>query len=214
MGFSGSGTEIGNTSKKSKNTNINNKKIDSIYIPTIYTLPLLSNSEVLSKHGATCSNGEAVGKGFTIQPGWKNEGLWEASFMFKHDNIRYTGICFLSTTNYNGYGGSSTALTSWEGSFPGTSAYATYTSGSVGYFDITVTKIDDTHVRLKSEILNKESVIEVPWLANADMVTCGARHNTNSSYGPCRLKDLHVYSKKKVFSITNINTGNMLCFDY
>lgn len=140
------------------------------------------------------ANGEAIGKGFIFHNGFDNVDNWELTFDFKHDNIRYTGICFIAELGtYNGKGNPpSTALTTWEGSWSGGERYATYTAGAVGYFDVKVTKIDSTHVRLQSETLNRDTTVEVPWLASATKLSFGARHNTSSSYGPCRIKNIKV----------------------
>lgn len=146
-------------------------------------------------HSYSESNGEAIGKGFIFKNGFDNINSWELSFEFKHDNVRYTGICFLTdlASGYNGGGGdSSVALTTWEGSWPNGSAYATYQSGAVGYFDVTVTKIDSTHVRLQSSILNRDTTVEIPWLASATKLSFGARHNTSNGYGPCRIRNILV----------------------
>ena len=136
------------------------------------------------------ANGEAVGKGFTLNGGFPNIDNWELSFEFKHDNIRYTGIGFLSgnfSPSYDGFVG----ITSWEGAWPNGSAYASYNSGTVGWFDVKVTKIDSTHLRLQSETLNRDTTVEWPNLPNYDMLTCGVRHhNTSSDYGPCRIRNV------------------------
>ena len=125
---------------------------------------------------------------------FKNTDKWELSFEFKHDNIRYTGICFLAELGqYNGSGGSNYALTTWEGSWPNGTAYASYTAGEVGCFDITVTKIDDTHINIKSTTLNRNTNVEVLWMENATYLSCGARHNdSGSNYGPCRIRNVKV----------------------
>lgn len=143
----------------------------------------------------TEANGEAVGKGFIFHGGFDNTESWELSFDFKHDNIRYTGICFLAKLGeYSGKGGpaANTALTTWEGSWPGGTAYATYSAGAVGWFDVIVTKIDSTHVRLQSKTLNRDTTVELTWLPSATKLSFGARHNTSSSYGPCRIKNIKV----------------------
>lgn len=147
----------------------------------------------------TEANGEAVGKGFIFHGGFYNTESWELSFDFKHDNIRYTGICFLAKLGeYDGKGGpaADTALTTWEGTWSGGDRYATYTDGAVGWFDVTVTKIDSTHVRLQSETLNRDTTIELTWLPSATKLSFGARHNSSTSdgsfYGPCRIKNIKV----------------------
>lgn len=146
------------------------------------------------KYSYSESNGEGIGKGFVLKNGFLNTKKWELNFEFKHDNIRYTGIIFLADLNgtYDGTSGTN-ALTSWEGSWPGGSAYASYTSGAVGWFDVTVTKIDSTHVRLQSTTLNRDTTVELTWLESATQLTCGARHNgSGSSYGPCRIRNIKV----------------------
>ena len=144
------------------------------------------------RHSYSESNGEAIGKGYYLSHGWDNDGLWEVTFEFKHDNIQYTGITYIAQL-HDSYDENNSYAT-WEGSFPGTTKYASYTSGSVGYFDITVTKIDETHIRVKSETLNKDSgIYEVPNMANWEKVTIGARHHgSSSSYGPCRIRNVKV----------------------
>lgn len=156
-------------------------------------------------HSYSESNGEAIGKGFVFKNGFDNINGWELSFEFKHDNIQYTGICFLTdlASGYKGREGSSTALTTWEGSWPGGSAYATYKSGEVGYFDVTVTKIDSTHVRLQSETLNRDTTVEVPWLESATKLSFGARHNVSNGYGPCRIRNVLV--KQKVIKTVDVD---------
>ena len=146
------------------------------------------------KYSYSESNGEGVGKGFVLKNGFSNTKKWKLSFEFKHDNIQYTGICYLAELGkYDGNGGNQYALTTWEGSWAGGTAYATYRSGAVGWFDITVTKIDSTHVRLQSTTLNRDTTVEVSWLANAKYLSCGARHNdASSSYGPCRIRNVKV----------------------
>ncbi len=153
--------------------------------------PLLNGETgAVRQYSYSESNGEAVGKGFLLNHGFLNTDNWQLSFEFKHDNIRYTGINFIAMlgTSPNG----SYRLGTWEGSWPGGSAYATYTSGTVGWFDVTVTKIDATHVRLQSSVLNRDTNVEVSWLPNATFLTCGATHNTSSSFGPCRIRNVHV----------------------
>ena len=138
------------------------------------------------------SNGEAIGKGFILNGGWSNEGLWEATFEFKHDNIRFTGIGFIGV-GFNPSNNYFIGLSSWEGSWPGGSAYGSAGSGTVGWFDVTVTKIDDTHVRLRSEILNRDTTVEYSSLATLESVSIGANHNVHSSsYGPCRIRNVKV----------------------
>ena len=138
------------------------------------------------------SNGESVGKGFVLNGGWSNDGLWEASFEFKHDNIRYTGIGFIAI-GFNPSNRYFLGLSSWEGSWPGGTPYASHTSGTVGWFDVTVTKIDDTHVRLRSKILNRDTTVEYSPLSTLDSVSIGANHNaSSSSYGPCRIRNVKV----------------------
>lgn len=153
--------------------------------------PILNGETgAIQQHSYSESNGEAIGKGFLFNHGFLNTDNWELSFEFKHDNIRYTGINFIAMlgTSPNG----SNRLGTWEGSWPGGTAYATYTSGEVGWFDVTVTKIDSTHVRLQSKVLNRDTNVEVSWLPNATFLTCGAIHNTNSSFGPCRIRNINV----------------------
>lgn len=148
------------------------------------------------KYSYSESNGEGVGKGFVLKNGFFNTKKWKLSFEFKHDNIRYTGIIFLcNAITYTIPDSSHNAdtLKTWEGGWSGGSAYATYKSGAVGWFDVTVTKIDDTHVRLQSTILNRDTTVEVSWLSNATKLTCGAVHNSSSSgYGPCRIRNVRV----------------------
>lgn len=134
-----------------------------------------------------------IGKGFILNNGFPNTPRWKLTFEFRHDNIRYTGICFLVDMNgtYNGVTGTGNNLSTWEGSWNGGSAYATYTSGTIDWFDVTVTKIDDTHVRLQSSKLNRDTTVEVSWLTNATRLSCGAVHNVSSdSYGPCRIRNV------------------------
>lgn len=153
--------------------------------------PILNGETgAIKQHSYSESNGEAIGKGFLLNHGFLNTDNWELSFEFKHDNIRYTGINFIAMlgTSPNG----SNRLGTWEGSWPGGTAYATYNSGEVGWFDVTVTKIDSTHVRLQSKVLNRDTNVEVSWLPNATFLTCGARHNTDSSFGPCRIRNVNV----------------------
>lgn len=153
--------------------------------------PILNGETgAIQQHSYSESNGEAIGKGFLLNHGFLNTDNWELSFEFKHDNIRYTGINLIAMlgTSPNG----SNRLGTWEGSWPGGTAYATYNSGEVGWFDVTVTKIDSTHVRLQSKVLNRDTNVEVSWLPNATFLTCGATHNTNSTYGPCRIRNVNV----------------------
>jgi hypothetical protein len=149
------------------------------------------------------ANGECVGKGFVFKNGFKNIDKWELSFEFRHDNIRYTGICFLAKLGeYNGGGGdSSVALTTWEGTWPNGEKYFTgnvYSGGTIDWFDVKVTKIDPTHVRLQSTTLNRDTTVEVTWLPTVRRLTFGARHNyapTNSetmNYGPSRIRNIQV----------------------
>lgn len=140
------------------------------------------------------ANGEGVGKGFVLNGGFPNVDRWRLSFEFKHDNIKYTGICFLADANggYNGMGDSKTALTSWEGSFPGTTNYADYNSGAIDWFDITVEKISDIELRIFSNKLQKDSGI-IDWvdLPNISILSCGARHNDSlGAYGPCHIRNV------------------------
>ena len=137
-------------------------------------------------------NGEGVGKGFILNNGFPNDENWELNFEFKHDNIQYTGICFLAELGkYSGNGGSNYALTTWEGSWPNGTRYANYTSGAVGWFDVKVTKIDSTHVNIKSSILDRNTDVEVLWLEDAQYLSCGARHNdAGSGFGPCRIRNV------------------------
>ncbi|WP_305514897.1 hypothetical protein [Methanobrevibacter sp. V14] len=135
------------------------------------------------------SNGEGVGKGFILNGGFPNTNKWELTFEFKHDNIRYTGITFLSSlVNITVWGN---RLNSWGGSWPNGPAYASYTSGTVGWFDVKVVKIDETHIRCISEKLNRDSIVELPWLQDCLQLSCGALHNDNSSsFGPCRIRNV------------------------
>ncbi|WP_305554637.1 Ig-like domain repeat protein [Methanobrevibacter sp. V74] len=144
-------------------------------------------------HSYNEANGESVGKGFIINGGFPNIEKWELSFEFRHDNIRYTGIILLADVNssYNGGGGGGTnALTTWEGSFPGTSAYAGPYDGAIDWFDIKITKIDETHARIESVKLNKNATVELVNLPNWQQISCGARHNTTSQYGPSRIRNI------------------------
>lgn len=167
---------------------------------TIWEPALEGETGATYKYSYSESNGEGVGKGFIFQNGFENLDNWELTFEFKHDNIRYTGICFLSDISnsnylYNGADNANYSLTSWEGSWPGGSAYTTYQSGSVGYFDVTVTKIDSTHIRLQSSTLNRDTTVELPWLESATQLSFGARHNGATSgnmYGPCRIRNIKV----------------------
>ena len=112
--------------------------------------------------------------------------------MFKMDNIRYTGIGFIMIPG-NSDPGKGVMLAGWEGNWPGASAYATWSSGTIDWFDVTVTKIDSTHVKLKSLTLNKESTVELSWLPDYTKLSCGAAHNTHSSlYGPSRMRNVRV----------------------
>lgn len=134
-----------------------------------------------------------TGNGFILNNGFPNTPRWKLSFEFRHDNIRYTGICFLAdmSGNYNGVTGTGNKLSSWEGSWNGGSAYASYTSGTIDWFDVSVTKIDDTHVRLQSKTLNRDTTVEIGWLPSASILSCGAVHNvSSSSYGPCRIRNV------------------------
>ena len=184
--------EVQSITRVSDNAIIYNKKI------TLWEPTLDGTNGARYKWSYSESNGEAIGKGFVLNGGWDNTGLWECSFQFKHDNIRYTGIVYIVDANstYNGGGGcpSTAGRDTWEGTFPGTSNYAGYSAGAVGYFDVKVTKIDETHVRVTSKALNKDSgIIEIPQLENWTKLSIGARHNdAGSSYGPCRIKDVKV----------------------
>ncbi|WP_458405966.1 hypothetical protein [Methanobrevibacter sp.] len=171
---------------------INNLYSNIILLTNVLWAPALNGETGADyRHSYSESNGEAVGKGFLLKGGWSNEGLWEVTFEFKHDNIRYTGIGFIGT----GFGsdGGFQGLSSWEGSWPGGTAYASYNSGTVGWFDVIVTKIDDTHLRLRSEILNRDTTVEWQNLATLEIVSIGARHNSSSSnFGPCRIRNVKV----------------------
>lgn len=141
------------------------------------------------------ANGEAVGKGFVLNQGFPNTTNWEIKFEFRHDNIRYTGICFLVDMNgtFNGVTGTGNYLWNWEGSWINGEAYANYQKGLIDWFDVAVTKIDSTHIRLQSSKLNRDSIVEVSWLPSATQLSFGARHNTTgSSYGPCRIRNVEV----------------------
>ena len=169
----------------------------------IWNPPLRGETGELILHSASETNGEVVGKGFLLKNGWENTGLWECSFEFRHDDIRYTGITYLANlgTTYN----NSAKLTTWEGTFPNDSNYANYDSGTIDWFDITVTKIDDTHIRVKSETLNRDSgIIEVANLPNWNRLTIGAHHNNDSSFGPCRIRNVIV---KKLPSSINVTSS-------
>ena len=136
-----------------------------------------------------------IGKGFILNNGFTNTPHWKLKFDFRHDNIRYTGICFLCDMSgtYNGVSGTGNKLSSWEGSWNGGTAYASYSSGTIDWFDVTVTKIDDTHVRLQSTTLNRDTTVEVSWLPSATTLSCGAVHNSaSSSYGPVRIRNVEV----------------------
>lgn len=168
--------------------------INDDYLKTLWQPALNGETGASYKWSYSESDGEAIGKGFVLNNGFKNTDEWELSFEFKHDNIRYTGICFLAELGqYNGSGGATKGLTSWEGSWPNGTAYSSYTAGAVGWFDITVTKIDDTHINIKSDILDRNTNVEVLWMENAIYLSCGARHNdSGSSYGPCRIRNVKV----------------------
>ena len=160
------------------------------------------------------SNGQAVGKGFVFQNGFNNVDKWQLSFEFRHDDIQYTGICFLAKLGeYNGAGDTTNiALTSWEGSWPGGERYyngpldwQSNNDGrkTVDWFDVTVTKIDSTHVQLQSSKLNRNTIVEVSWLPTATQLSFGARHNysnnpaENRRFGPCRIRNIKV---KKLYN--------------
>ena len=148
------------------------------------------------KYSYSEANGEGVGKGFVLKNGFYNSDSWKISFEFKHDNIRYTGIIFLcnaDTYTVPDSNGNNNVLHSWEGTWNGGERYATYSSGEVGWFDVTVTKIDSTHVRLQSNTLNRDTTVEVSWLSSATRLSFGAVHNGSSSnYGPCRIRNVVV----------------------
>ena len=138
-------------------------------------------------------DGYGTGKGFILNNGFPNTPRWKLKFEFRHDNIRYTGICFLvdMSGTYNGVSGTGNKISTWEGSWLGGTAYASYSSGTIDWFDVTVTKIDDTHVRLQSTTLNRDTTIEVSWLPSASVLSCGAVHNSSgNSYGPCRIRNV------------------------
>ena len=152
------------------------------------------------------ANGEAVGKGFIFNEGFDNTKLWELSFEFRHDIIRYTGICFLvdMSGTYNGVNGTGNKVSTWEGTWTGGSAYASYTSGTIDWFDVTVTKIDSTHIRLQSTTLNRDTTVEVTWLPDAEKLSFGAVHNsTSSEFGPCRIRNVLVRQKVVKNDIVN-----------
>lgn len=157
--------------------------------------PILNGSHGASvMHTYSESNGEAVGRGFLLNKGFPNTDKWELSFDFKHDDIRYTGIVFLmdASVDIKNINNTSNRLVTWEGSWPGGTAYATYTAGTVGYFDVKVTKIDATHVRVQSKQLDRDTTVEVSWLPNVSFLSCGANHHTSANYyGPCRIKNVH-----------------------
>lgn len=146
------------------------------------------------KYSYSESNGEGVGKGFVLKGGFPNTDEWTLSFDFKHDNIKYTGICFLcnvETYTIPDSDQTTNVLKTWEGSWSGGSSYSNSSGGSVGYFDVKVTKVDSTHVRLQSTSLNRDTTVEVSWLPSAKYLSCGAIHNGSSnSYGPCRIKNV------------------------
>lgn len=136
------------------------------------------------------ANGEAVGKGFYLKGGFPNVKRWQLSFEFRHDNIRYTGIGFVSDMSFTSNGDLG-GLRSWEGGWPGGSAYANYNAGTIDWFDVTVTKIDSTHVRLQSQKLNRDTTVELAWLPNFERLSCGAHHHASSpQYGPCRIRNV------------------------
>lgn len=164
---------------------------DTICLP-VWKPTLNGETGASYKYSYSEANGEAVGKGFVLNNGFPNTDKWELTFEFKHDNIKYTGICYLAELGkYNGNGGSNYALTTWEGSWAGGTSYATYTAGAVGWFDVTVKKIDSTHVRLISSDLDRDTTVEVSWLPDAEYLSCGARHNDATNlYGPCRIRNV------------------------
>lgn len=176
---------------------VESTEIDSlegnIILTNILWQPLLDGSTGATyKYSYSEANGEGVGKGFTLNGGFPNEGLWELSFDFKHDNLRYTGIEFLAPINTNGTTNAAN-VGSWEGSWPSGAAYASITNQNVNWFDVKVIKIDETHVRLISNTLNRDTTVTVTWLPRAPILTCGARHNpTSGDYGPCRIRNVKV----------------------
>lgn len=138
------------------------------------------------------NDGEGVGKGFVFKGGFPNKGLWQLSYELQHDNIRYTGLAYIADPDkYNGEGSNEYALTTWEGNWLGSTNYAHWYSGKIPWFDITVTKIDRTHVQLDSDVLNKHSTYEWTKLPLLKTISCGARHNhVSSEFGPCRIRNV------------------------
>lgn len=143
------------------------------------------------------TNGEGIGKGFVLyNHEFSNTDYWQLSFEFQHDDIRYTGIIYLCdkdtfVTPDMGHVNNADVLYSWEGTWPGGERYAYALSGKIDYFDVVVTKIRPTTVNLYSRTLNRNTTVNVPWLVDAETLTCGAIHNNAfSDFGPCRIKNV------------------------
>ena len=176
-------------------------------VPVVWAPALVGETKELVLHSATESNEEVVGKGFLLKEGWENTGLWECSFEFRHEDIRYTGIIYLAKLGET-YA-DSIKLSTYEGSFPNDDNYATYQDGTIDWFDITVTKIDETHIRVKSETLHRDSgIIEVTDLPNWEKLSIGACHNTSSNlYGPSSIRNVIVKKFLKIPSSIHVTSS-------
>lgn len=164
---------------------------------TGWTPQLIGNTGATYGYSYSESNGEAVGKGFLLNGGFLNTDNWKLSFLMKIDNIRYCGITFLADTSVGYNGANYDSITdkhfihAFEGGWPSGTNYATYNDGEIDWFDVTVTKIDSTHVRLQSTTLNRDTNVEASWLPNAKMLSCGGCHNQyGSSFGPVHIKNV------------------------
>lgn len=178
------------------------------------------------KYNYAEANGEGYGKGFILKNGFKNTQNWQLSFEFKHSAVQYTGLIFLcnadtyTTPSSDSSNYSDKSLQTWEGTWIGGERYATYSTGAVDWFDVTVTKIDATHVRLHSTKLNRNTVVEVSWLPNATRLSFGAVHNSSSSGGgTCYVRnvfqvntlfDSNPYPVGSIYmSVNDVNPANL-----
>lgn len=156
------------------------------------------------------ANGEAVGRGFVLNGGFKNKGLWQIDYECKHDDIRYTGLCFIADlTGTESQGMKVPNIHTWEGTWTANicdydgeqtvvndSNYAIWWDGTIDWFDVHVKKDAENHVVIWSDKLNKKAENTSDfWKDETRIFSIGAEHNGASSwYGPVRIRNIKAYS--------------------
>lgn len=156
------------------------------------------------------ANGEVVGKGFVLNGGFKNKGLWQIDYEFKHDDIRYTGICFIADlTGTTSQGMKVPNIHTWEGTWTADicnydggqtvvndSNYASWRDGAIDWFDVHVKKDAENHVVIWSDKLNKKAENTSDfWKDETRIFSIGGEHNGASAmFGPVRIRNVKAYS--------------------